>query len=112
MKALGFSPSVRLFEAAACGTPLISDDWPGMETIFTPGSEILIASGPRDVVQILEDLPEDRRLSIAANARARLLREHTPEDRAKQLEGYYHEAAIQPQSAKSPAHALELEEAK
>jgi spore maturation protein CgeB len=112
MKALGFSPSVRLFEAAACGTPLISDNWPGMETIFTPGSEILIASGPRDVVQILEDLPEDRRLSIAANARARLLREHTPEDRAKQLEGYYHEAATRPQSAKSPAHALELEEAK
>jgi spore maturation protein CgeB len=112
MKALGFSPSVRLFEAAVCGTPLISDDWPGMETIFTPGSEILIAAQPRDVVQILENLPEDRRLSIAANARARLLREHMPEHRAKQLEDYYREAATRRASRSSPAHAIELEEAK
>jgi spore maturation protein CgeB len=112
MKALGFSPSVRLFEAAACGTPLISDDWPGIETIFTPESEILIASGPRDIVQILENLPENRRLLIAANARARLLREHTPDHRAKQLEAYYLEAASHRQSAKSPAHISELEEAK
>jgi spore maturation protein CgeB len=112
MKALGFSPSVRLFEAVACGTPVISDDWPGMETIFSPGAEILIAAGSCDVVQILEHLPEDRRLSIAANARARLLREHTPEHRAKQLEGYYLEAASRRQSVNSPDHVKKLEEAK
>jgi spore maturation protein CgeB len=112
MKALGFSPSVRLFEAAACGTPLISDDWPGMETIFTPGKEILIATAPRDVVQILEEFPEDRRLSIAANARARLLKEHTPDHRAKQLEAYYLEAATYRESANSSARPAELEDAK
>jgi spore maturation protein CgeB len=112
MKALGFSPSVRLFEAAACGTPVISDDWPGMETVFTPGKEILVAPEPRDVVQILTDLPEDRRLGIAASARARLLKEHTPDHRARQLEGYYQEALAHRHASKSARHAIELEEVK
>jgi spore maturation protein CgeB len=113
MKSLGFSPSVRLFEAAGCGTPLISDDWPGIETVFTPGKEVLIATGSRDVIRILEDLPEDRRLAIAVNARARLLKEHTPDHRAGQLEAYYHEAMARRQSVKSSGrHAIELEEAK
>src|SRR3954463_1046346 len=58
MRTLGFSPSVRLFEAAACGVPIISDRWPGLETIFRPGSEILLASTPGEVIQILRDMPE------------------------------------------------------
>jgi spore maturation protein CgeB len=53
----GFSPSVRLFEAAACGTPMISDYWPGLETFFEPGDEILLAQDARDVLRILRDLP-------------------------------------------------------
>jgi spore maturation protein CgeB len=93
MRELGFSPSVRLFEAAACGTPLISDRWPGIETIFEPMREILVASDTREVAQILEHLPEDRRLSIAEQARRRILAEHTPDHRAGQLEAYYLEAA-------------------
>lgn len=93
MRALGFSPSVRLFEAAACGVPLISDSWAGLETIFSPGDEILIAANTCDVVEILKDLPEERRLRIAANARARVLREHTAEHRARQFEAYYLEAS-------------------
>jgi len=112
MKMLGFSPSVRLFEAAAFGTPVISDNWPGMETVFTPGKEILIAAEPRDVVQILRDLPEDRRLGIAASARARLLKEHTPDHRAHQLENYYQEALAHRQAHKGARHAIEFEEAK
>ena len=112
MKALGFSPSVRLFEAAACGTPVISDDWPGMETVFTPGKEILIAASPRDVVQILSDVPEDRRLEIAANARARFLKEHTPEQRVRQLETYYQEALAHRPASKTARLASEFEEVK
>jgi spore maturation protein CgeB len=92
MRALGFSPSVRLFEAAACGTPIISDRWPGIETIFAPCSEILLADGPRDMIQLLTDMPEDKRRSIAEQARRRVLRDHTPLQRARQLEGYYLEA--------------------
>ena len=113
MKSLGFSPSVRLFEATACGTPLISDDWPGIETVFSPGSEILVASGARDVVQILSEIPDDRRLTIASNARARLLKEHTPAHRARQLETYYHEARARRQSLKSAnRRRIEFEEVK
>jgi len=93
MRALGFSPSVRLFEAAACGTPLISDRWPGIETIFEPATEILLVSDAREVIQILRELPEERRLSIADRARRRLLSEHTSDHRARQLEMYYLEAA-------------------
>ena len=113
MKSLGFSPSVRLFEATACGTPLISDDWPGIETVFSPGSEILVASGARDVVQILSEIPDDRRLTIASNARARLFKEHTPAHRARQLETYYHEARARRQSLKSAnRRRIEFEEVK
>jgi spore maturation protein CgeB len=92
MRALGFSPSVRLFEAAACGTPVISDRWPGIETVFEPATEILLVSDARDVIQILRELPEERRLSTADRARRRILTEHTPDHRARQLEAYYLEA--------------------
>ncbi|UFW50445.1 MULTISPECIES: CgeB family protein [Bradyrhizobium] len=92
MRTLGFSPSVRLFEAAACGTPVISDRWPGIETIFEPSQEILLAATPRDVIQILRDMPEDRRRAIAEKARQRVLANHTSGHRARQLETYYTEA--------------------
>jgi spore maturation protein CgeB len=94
MRMLGFSPSVRLFEAAACGTPIISDRWPGLETLFAP-SEILLADGPRDVIQILTAMSEDTRLSIAEQARRRVRNDHTPDHRARQLESYFLEVATQ-----------------
>lgn len=93
MVTAGYSPSVRLFEAAACGVPVITDRWPGIETAFAPGKEILIADTPRDVVDILTEMPEDRRRGILAAAHMRLLKSHTPQHRAKQLEEYYAEAA-------------------
>jgi spore maturation protein CgeB len=93
MRSLGFSPSVRLFEAAACGTPIISDRWPGIETIFAPSSEILLAASASEIVEIVSEMPEDKRLSIAEHARQRILRDHTPDHRARQLESYYLEAA-------------------
>lgn len=101
MRALGFSPSVRLFEAAACGTPVISDRWPGIETVFEPSREILLASNPRDVIEILRDMPEERRRTIAENARRRVLTEHTSDHRARQLEAYYTEASAR-RRRKSP----------
>jgi spore maturation protein CgeB len=92
MRELGFSPSVRLFEAAACGTPIISDRWPGIETIFCPTSEILLVDGPHEVIQILRGMSEDQRLTMAERARRRILRDHTPDIRARQFESYYLEA--------------------
>ena len=93
MISAGFSPSVRLFEAAGCGVPIITDRWPGLDSIFVPNEEIIIVETPHQVIQVLQELPEERRLSIAAAARRRLLLSHTPTHRAKQLEGYYLEVA-------------------
>lgn len=86
MRRAGYSPSVRLFEAAACGTPIISDCWPGIEEVLTPGEEILLAQSAADVARYLLELPESQRRAIAAKARARVLREHTAEHRALELE--------------------------
>ena len=86
MRALGFSPSVRLFEAAACGVPIISDSWPGLDTIFTPTREILIAESTEDVLRILRGTTPAKRKAIAAAARARVLAEHTAAHRAQELE--------------------------
>ena len=92
MAAVGFSPSVRLFEAAACAVPVISDSWPGLETLFAPGKEILLVSSTDEVIEILDGLPEARRRSIAAAARKRVLEAHTADHRAIELEQYYREA--------------------
>jgi spore maturation protein CgeB len=89
MVAAGYSPSVRLFEAAACGVPIISDRWAGLETIFTPGEEILIADIAHDVLAMLHDLPDQRRRAIAQGARRRFLAQHSPAHRARDLEKYY-----------------------
>ena len=91
MVSAGWSPSVRLFEAAAIGTPIISDAWPGLEAFFSPGKEILIADSVRRVTQYLADLPEAERTAIAAAARRRVLRSHTLVQRAIELERYLDE---------------------
>jgi spore maturation protein CgeB len=88
MVAAGFSPSVRLFEAAACGTPIISDYWEGLDTLFELGDEILIATSPSDVLEAIRDLPESERLAQGERARSRVLAEHTAAHRAAELEGY------------------------
>jgi spore maturation protein CgeB len=86
MVAAGWSPSVRLFEAAACGAAMISDRWPGIDAFFTPGSEILLPETTDDVVHIVADTHDDDRRAIGAAARARILAEHTSEHRAEELE--------------------------
>jgi spore maturation protein CgeB len=87
----GYSPSVRLFEAGACATPVISDPWPGLETIFAPGREILLARGTADVLGYLDRLPEDERRAVGERARRRVLAEHTAAHRAEALAGYVRE---------------------
>jgi spore maturation protein CgeB len=88
MKRLGHSPSVRLFEAAACGAAIISDEWPGLDAFFEPQQEILIANDTEQMLRHLRDVPEARRRAIGARARARVLREHTAQSRALLLDYY------------------------
>jgi spore maturation protein CgeB len=86
MARMGYCPSGRLFEAAACGTPLVSDDWPGLAEFFEPGREILLARNSEDVLRVLE-LSAEERDRIAARARDRVLAEHSAAARAHQFEG-------------------------
>lgn len=92
MIAAGYSPSIRLFEAAACGTPIISDRWPGIETIFTPGEDILIADTTQDVLDILERWNPEALRRLGESARRRVLEGHTAEHRAAELVNYLVEA--------------------
>jgi spore maturation protein CgeB len=84
----GYSPSVRLFEAAACGTPVISDRWIGLDTYFEPEREILLADNAEECCKILRDCGETERQAISRRARRRVLAEHSAAERARQLEDY------------------------
>jgi spore maturation protein CgeB len=84
----GHSPSVRLFEAGACGTPVISDAWDGIDTLFRPGEEILLAERAGQVLDILLGWPDAARDAVARAFRARVLADHTAAHRAAELESY------------------------
>ncbi|HEX8231956.1 MAG TPA: glycosyltransferase [Caulobacteraceae bacterium] len=86
MIAAGYSPSVRLFEAAACACPIISDIWEGIETLFEPGREIVLAEASDAVTELLRDTDEARRNALAQGARRRVLAGHTAAHRAEELE--------------------------
>jgi spore maturation protein CgeB len=86
----GYCPSGRLFEAAACGTPILSDWWAGIDDFFEPEREVIVARGSEDVVAALEMADEQLR-RIAAAARERVLSDHTSDHRAVELERMLHE---------------------
>ena len=86
MRRSGWSPSVRLFEAAACGVPVISDRWAGLDELLIPGEEILIADDAAEVRCLLAEVDETTRRAIGERARRRVLEEHTPARRVEQLE--------------------------
>jgi len=86
MTAAGYSPSVRLFEAAACGTPIISDAWTGLDELFEPGREIFIVHSASDVIDLLNGTSPEEAASVGAAARERVLRHHTARHRAAELE--------------------------
>ncbi|GLC24299.1 CgeB family protein [Roseisolibacter agri] len=84
MASMGWCPSGRLFEAAACGVPILTDAWDGLEAFYTPGTEILVATGADDALRALER--DDGELTaIARRARERTLDEHTADHRAAEL---------------------------
>jgi spore maturation protein CgeB len=85
MRALGYSPSVRLFEAGACGAAIVSDVWPGIETVLAPGQEILLATSGEEVLRLLDEISDAERAEIGAAARGRVLSQHTAEVRVDQL---------------------------
>ncbi len=81
----GWSPSVRLFEAAACGTAIISDIWPGITEFLPDGEAIRLARDSEDVIAILTQTTDESRERLAAAARGRVLAHHTGEKRAGEV---------------------------
>ncbi|PRY95463.1 spore maturation protein CgeB [Hasllibacter halocynthiae] len=92
MVAAGWSPSVRLFEAGACGTPIVSDAWEGLDALLPEGEAIVIARGPGDVEAAL-DLPATRRAAMGRAAREIVRARHSSDARAAELEAFLEEAA-------------------
>lgn len=85
---MGYSPSVRLFEAAACGVPVISDHWEGLNDFFSIGTEILVSGSPEETLNYIQKMGEEERTEIGRNAREKALEGHTGEKRAEELEMY------------------------
>lgn len=100
MAEMGYCPSGRFFEAAACGVPVLSDVWEGLDEFFEPGTEILLALNTEDAMAALDRSPEELR-RIGRAARERVLCDHTSEIRARQLESVLQSAW------RSPAEAVE-----
>ncbi len=107
MAAMGHCPSGRLFEAAACGVPILTDSWDGLDAFYAPGREILIARDRRDVTEALA-LSDAELARIAEAARERTLAEHTADRRALELETLLVEVTAPPagrHAERQPARA-------
>src|SRR5207245_586575 len=85
MAEMGFCPSGRLFEAAACGVPVLTDSWDGLDRFYKPGEEILVAEETEDVTAAMARSPQELK-QLAQAARDRTLTEHTADARARELE--------------------------
>ncbi|MGI4828019.1 MAG: CgeB family protein, partial [Janthinobacterium lividum] len=106
MAEYGFCPSGRLFEAAACGVPLFTDGWEGLDEFFTPGTEILRVDTAEEVLNTLS-LSDTELGQVAAAARERVLREHTADCRVRDLERILEQVRSRAEPAIEPAAAAQ-----
>jgi spore maturation protein CgeB len=95
MARMGYCPSGRLFEAAACGVAIVSDEWAGLDTFFEPGVEILVARNTGDVIAAMQ-LTDAELARIARAGRQRVLGSHTAAHRAAELEYIFDTALSMP----------------
>ena len=95
MARMGYCPSGRLFEAAACGVAMVSDEWAGLETFFEPDVEIIVARTTDDVMAAMQ-LPRTELERIARAGRQRVIESHTAAHRAAELESIFDEARSMP----------------
>lgn len=91
MARMGYCPSGRLFEAAACGTAIVSDGWNGLSDFFTPGEEVLVVDDVNEMIQAIT-LPRAELRKIGAAARQRALDQHTAMHRAVEMESIFEQA--------------------
>jgi spore maturation protein CgeB len=106
MAAWGYSPSGRFFEAAACGCPMVTDWWEGLESFFDLGRELMVVEGTKDVLRALK-MGDTELMAMAQRARERTLEEHTGERRAIEFLAACEEAQeLRTASLGAPADAL------
>ena len=101
MASLGFCPSGRLFEAAACGVPVVTDDWTGLPHFYTPGDEIIVATRAEDVIAAIE-LPDATLSRIGRAARERTLDEHSSARRAREMLDLFELSSLSRRSSPAP----------
>jgi spore maturation protein CgeB len=99
MARMGYCPSGRLFEAAACSVPVLSDWWEGLEQFFEPGREIFVGRSTEEALEALRR-PASDLARIGSAARQRVLAEHSAEARARELLGL-----LDATPHRSPVHA-------
>jgi spore maturation protein CgeB len=85
MASTGFSPATRIFEAAGAAACVITDAWRGLESFLQPGQEVLVADDGNSVVSHLANLTAERARRIGGRAQARVLHEHTYDQRASMV---------------------------
>jgi len=100
----GFCPSVRLFEAAACACPIISDTWPGLDTILKTGEEVLVAENSNEVISFLDAIDDLQLQRIGHSARERVLAEHSSSRRAQEFE--HHVSSVSSSKLRLPSQFL------
>lgn len=110
MVAAGYSPSVRLFEASACGAAIISDYWKGLENFLAPKEEVLLPKDAYEVAQIIRTMSVADRTRIGLNARERILSEHTSSHRAVEFEQVVDRCSRSSASASQAAAPLETKD--
>jgi spore maturation protein CgeB len=104
----GYSPGIRLFEAAACGVAIVSDRWEGLDALFVPGEEILLADTTDDVLDILYGKDDAALARIGRAARGRVLSAHTATHRVLELERHLAQAAATRPAVQPPANAAAI----
>ncbi|MCE5323932.1 glycosyltransferase [bacterium] len=82
----GFSPTARVFQAAAAGACIITERWDGLERFFEPGKEILTAQSGADVAHHMREMNQARALAIGKAAYERVITDHTYARRAAEVE--------------------------
>ena len=96
----GYCPSGRFFEAAACGTPIVTDWFDGLDHFFDCDRELLMVRSTKDVVSAMTR-PDSELQGIAARARERTLSEHTGKQRARELIGAIEQALDRPREQRA-----------
>lgn len=80
-------PTIRVFEALACGIPLISAPWDDAENLFRPGKDYLVARGGTEMTRLLKAVLSDAALSrdLAASGLETIRARHTCRHRVDEL---------------------------